>query len=349
MNSLPEEQSQREAESQRDAQGQVDPTPEPGQTRVTSDAQREQLMVQAAKLYYDMQLTQHEIARRLGLTRWQVGKMLTDAREIGIVRIQIVPNSPRLPHLESDLQKGFNLRDAVVVPVQFDNEAVILDMLGQAAANYLTALSPRPKEIGLSWGHTMAAMVRWIPQGWNKGVHVIALNGGTSRTSVPTQPVHVASALATAGGGYATILPVPGIVGLPSTREALEKDPAIADVLHLADQVPLAIFAAGALSKDSVLVEAGNLPEEKVDELTRLGSVGDVLGRFIDQQGNIVDPSIDSRTVGLHPARLREKTHSICVAGGKAKHLAVLGALRARYCNILITDQETALVLLKKL
>jgi deoxyribonucleoside regulator len=159
--------------------------------------------------------------------------------------------------------------------------------------------------------------------------------------SVPTQPVHVASALAAAGGGYATILPVPGIVGLPATREALEKDPAIADVLRLADQVPLAIFAAGALSKDSVLVEAGNLPEEKVDELIRLGSVGDVLGRFIDQQGNIVDPSIDSRTVGLHPARLREKTHSICVAGGKAKHLAVLGALRARYCNIVITDQET--------
>jgi deoxyribonucleoside regulator len=342
MNSLPESDSRSNAERP------VERPPESSQTRVTSDAQREQLMVQAAKLYYDMHLTQQEIAQRLGLTRWQVGKMLTDAREVGIVRIQIAPNSPRLPHLESDLQKSFNLRDAVVVPAQFDNEAVILDMLGQAAANYLTALSPRPKEIGLSWGHTMAAVVRWIPQGWNKGVHVIALNGGTSRTSVPTQPVHVASALASAGGGYATILPVPGIVGLPATREALEKDPTIADVLQLADQVPLAIFAAGALGKESILVEAGNLPAEKVEELRRLGGVGDVLGRFIDRDGNIVDPSIDSRTVGLHPNRLREKKHSICVAGGKAKHLSVRGALRARYCNILITDEETALFLLKK-
>jgi deoxyribonucleoside regulator len=316
--------------------------------RITSAEQREQLMVQAAKLYYEMQLTQQEIAKQLGLTRWKVGKLLTDAKETGLVRIQIVPNAQRLPSLESDLQKRFKLKDAVVVPVPFDNPTIILDMVAQAAASYLNAFSPKPKAVGLSWGHTMAAMVRSVPRGWNKGVHVIALNGGTTRTSVPTQPLHVASTLAAAGDGYATILPVPGIVGLASTREALERDPAIADVLKLADQVPLALFAVGALNRDSVLVEAGNLPLEKLEDLKRLGGVGDILGRFIDRGGKIVDPEIDGRTVGLHPGQLHTKTHSICVAGGRAKHLAVLGALSAGYCNILITDQETALFLLQQ-
>ena len=222
-------------------------------------------------------------------------------KRLGVVRIQIVPNAQRLPSLESDLQKRFKLKDAVVVPVPFDNPTIILDMVAQAAASYLNALSPKPKAVGLSWGHTMAAMVRWVPRGWNKGVHVIALNGGTTRTSVPTQPLHVASTLAAAGDGYATILPVPGIFGLASTREALERDPAIADVLKLADQVPLALFAVGALNRDSVLVEAGNLPLEKLEDLKRLGGVGDILGRFIDREGKIVDAEIDGRTVGLHP------------------------------------------------
>jgi deoxyribonucleoside regulator len=62
----------------------------PDSVRITSDEQREQLMVQAAKLYYEMQLTQHEIAKQLCLTRWKVGKLLTDAKETGLVRIQIV-------------------------------------------------------------------------------------------------------------------------------------------------------------------------------------------------------------------------------------------------------------------
>ena len=44
--------------------------------RTASDAQREQFMVQAAKLYYGLDRNQSEIAQELGLTRWQVGRLL---------------------------------------------------------------------------------------------------------------------------------------------------------------------------------------------------------------------------------------------------------------------------------
>ena len=53
-----------------------------------------------------------------GLTRWQASRLLSEARESGIVRIEIVPRAPRSPELESRLQRRFGLKDAVVVPAR---------------------------------------------------------------------------------------------------------------------------------------------------------------------------------------------------------------------------------------
>jgi deoxyribonucleoside regulator len=193
----------------------------------------------------------------------------------------------------------------------------------------------------------MASLVRWLPQNWNDGLRVVVLNGGPSRTNAPTQPTHVASRLAQTGNGDATILPVPAILGFKSTKEALEKDPVVAEVLALAAIVPIACYSLGALSKDSVLVEAGNLTLNDIDLLKEKGAVGDILGRFIDADGNIADEAIDSRTIGLDPKELRRKGYSICVAGGKAKHAVIRAGLRAGYMNVLITDERSAAFLLR--
>jgi deoxyribonucleoside regulator len=315
--------------------------------RVSSDERREHLMIQAAKLYYDLERTQSEIAKELGLTRWQVGRLIHDAREIGLVRIEIVPRSPRRPDLEIELQQRFHLREAIVTPVTIENDGIILETIAQAAAQYVASLYPRPKTFGMSWGRTMGALVRWMPQNWNQGLQVVVLNGGPCRTSSSTQPSHIASRLAETGNGEAIILPVPAILGLKSTKEALEKDPVIAEVLTMAERVPIACYSLGALAKDSVLVEAGNLASKDVELLKTKGAVGDILGRFIDAEGHIADVSIDSRTIGLDPKDLRKKEYSICVAGGKAKHQVVRAGLSAGYMNVLITDDKTAAFLLR--
>jgi deoxyribonucleoside regulator len=315
--------------------------------RVSSDEQREQLMVRAAKLYHDLDRTQSEIAKELGLTRWQVGRLLSDARTHGVVRVDIVPRSPRRPNLESELQRRYRLREAVVVPVTVENDGIILDSVALAGAQFIASLYPKPKMFGISWGRTMAAMVRWMPHLWNHGLHVVVLNGGTGRTSSPNQPVDVAVRLANSADGYATILPVPAILGLRSTKEALERDPVIASVLALAEKVSIACFTLGALSEESVHVESGHLTKKEVALLRRKGAIGDILGRFVNVDGEIADHAINARTIGLEPALLRRKDFSICVAGGKSKHRVVRAGLRAGYFNVLITDEKTASYLLQ--
>ena len=50
----------------------------------------ELLAVRVAELYYDQNKTQDEIGTQLGISRFKAGRMLTQARERGIVRIEIV-------------------------------------------------------------------------------------------------------------------------------------------------------------------------------------------------------------------------------------------------------------------
>ncbi|MBL8563006.1 MAG: sugar-binding transcriptional regulator [Gemmobacter sp.] len=319
----------------------------PYSQRLPSDAQRDHLMVQVAKLYFDLDRTQSQIAEDLGLTRWQVGKLLTEARAEGVVRIEITPRASRKTSLEVSLQQRFFLRDAIVVPMGgITDPALLIESVGQAAARFLAAMNPKPALLGVSWGRTMAAVARALPQGWNTGGHIVLVNGNTALHATTSRNAAVAEAFAQTAGGQATLLPVPAIVGKASTRQALEEDPILARVLALAEAAPVVCFGMGGLSQQSVLMSSGYLAQDDISRLRNLGAVGDILGRFVNENGQIVDMALDGRTVGLPLDRLPHKACSIGVVAGADKHRIALAALRARYVSVLVTDEATALNIL---
>jgi deoxyribonucleoside regulator len=311
--------------------------------RLPSDEQREHLMVRVAKLYYDLDKTQSEIAKELGLTRWQVGRLMTEAKELGVVRIEITPRAYRKTELEVQLQQAFGLRDAIVVPSGGTRDsALLMESVAQAAAKYLTGLNPKADLIGVSWGRTMSAVARFLPNNWNPGVHVVLVNGATNLRSTATHTSAVAEEFAKTGSGTATLLPVPAIVGKKSTREVLEEDPIIERVLALAMQADVVCFGMGGITHESVLLSSGYLDEADIDRLKDAGAVGDVLGRFVDSKGRIVDTAIDDRTVGLRLEFLKSKQWSIGVVAGEEKLGIATSVLKAGYVSVIVTDEATA-------
>lgn len=315
--------------------------------RLPMDDQRDHLMVQVAKAYYELDRTQARIADDLGLTRWQVGKLLTEAKAEGIVRIAITPRIGRTTALEVELQRSFGLRDAVVVPTgEITDPALLTEMVAQAGASYLANLSPRPALLGISWGRTMSAVARALPPGWNPGAHVVLVNGSTALSATNARNAAVAEDFAQAAGGTATLLPVPAIVGRPGTRAALEDDPIVARVLALADAAPVVCFGMGELSENSILVASGYLAPQDVPRLRARGAVGDILGRFITASGQIADEGLDARTIGLPLDALHRKTHAIGIVAGADKHVIAAAALRAGYASVIVTDEATARSLL---
>lgn len=315
------------------------------QFRSLSAEQREQLMIQVAKRYYHLDMTMSDLSTELGLTRWQASRLLTEAKETGLVRIEIVPHTPRLPGLESRLERAFGIKEAVIVPSGSDeDEALVLDAVARAAGQYLAGLGKIPA-IGVSWGRTMTAVARRLPPYWNEGVEVVLLNGSMNVRSSGPQTNNVAELFASAGKGTAMLLPVPAMFGHAATKNALEQDPTIASVLDFARRVPVICFGIGGMVADSVLIQAGYVSQGDHERLLRLGAVGDILSRYVDADGRIVDPELDARTIGISLDSCRERTLSIGVAAGMHKRAAILSCLRARYVNVLITDEMTALSL----
>ncbi len=308
--------------------------------------QRELLMIQAAKRYYGLDMTIGDLAKEMGLTRWQARRLLDEARTSGIVRIEIVPRASRSPNLESRLQRRFGLREAVVVPSTGDDDAtLLLDSVAQAAAKFIAGLGPVPL-IGVSWGRTMSAVARRLPPFWNEGVEVVLLNGAMNIRSPSIRTNNTAELFARSANGAATLLPVPAILGQAATRVALERDPTIASVLELGRRAPVICFGMGAMAPDSVLLQSGFVTAAEQAELKAKGAVGDILSRFIDANGEIVDSDFEARTIGLELRHCADREYSIGVAAGDSKHAVVRACLRGRYLNTLVTDERTALFLL---
>ncbi|MCV3768908.1 sugar-binding transcriptional regulator [Rhizobium sp. TRM95796] len=315
----------------------------PYTARLPINEQRDHLMVQVAKLYYDLDRTQSDIATELGLTRWQVGRLLTEAKESGVVRIEITPRAGRRTSLEIELQRQFGVREAIVVPTgEIEDPSLIMDSVAQAAATHLVSLNPRPSVLGVSWGRTMAAVARSLPKDWCRGLQVVLVNGSAALKATTTRNSAVAEEFAQSAGGQATLLPVPAILGSKSTRIALEQDPIIERVLTMAEEAPVICFGLGGMTHQSVLLGSGYLDESDIARLKDLNSVGDIMGRFVDAKGRIVDRQLDDRTIGLRLNALARKERVIAVAAGEDKHFIAAACLKARYMTDLVTDEGTA-------
>lgn len=305
----------------------------------------ELLAVRVAELYYDENKSQDEIGGLLGITRWKVGRLLQQAREQGIVSIEIVHPRARRLGVERQLRDRFGLADAIVVPLAAPSE--LPDRVAQAAADYLTAVRPVPRILGVSWGRTLDAIAERLPNGWATSVTVVQINGGVSLSRRPGTAAHTATTIAEKANGHSVLLPSPAILERIETKHAIESDRTVAGVIELAESASMYLYSAGVADHTSILVDNGYLSTEDVAELRRKGAVGDVVGRYVDANGNIVDPGLDERTMGLSLDKLRSSKNTVLVLSGETKHDVARAIVTSGLCTILITDEGTAKALLE--
>lgn len=305
-----------------------------------------QLMLHVAQSYYEQGRTQEDIGRELHLTRWKVGRLLDEAREVGIVQIKIVHPQARRTPLEVSMRSEFGLRECIVVPGPENPGSD--HHIAAAAADYLKANAGWITTLAVSWGNTLQHVAAVLPAGWTSNIEVIQANGGVSRSVRPTTAANIATSIAHSGNGRATLLPVPAIVERIETRDALYAEGFVVDVLNGARQADALLFSLGASGPTSVLVESGAVTPAELRELDAAGACGDVLAHFLTTDGQIAHPGIDSRTVGLGLDDVRNANCAIAVAAGPAKVPMVRAALRSGLCSVLITDEPTATAVLEQ-
>ncbi len=304
------------------------------------------LMLRAAQLYYRLNLTQDEVGKRLGVSRFKVGRLLDRALRESAVRIEIVHPAARLVALEDALVEQFALRGAVVVDVPgtgspADDEQLARERVAAAAAAHLAAIRP-DGAIGVSWGRTMLELAAQLQPGWTAATEIVQLNGAISRSARPTRAQEVVERFGTTAGAAIRLMAAPAIVGSAELRRALEDDPAVGETLAAARSAPTAVFGMGLMGPDSAHVASGYLDEADVAALAAAGAVGDILGRFLTLDGRIAVAALDARTVGLPLDDLRAKALAVGLAAGAGRGPIALAALRSGSVTVLVADEPAA-------
>jgi len=303
------------------------------------------LMARVARMYYEKEMRQSEIAKQLGLSQATISRLFRRAKDEGIVRISVNVPKGVFSDLEEAIIAKFNLRDAIVVDCLLENEQMIQRDVGAAAAYYVESTIKPNEVIGLSsWSSTLLAMVDAMHQIPRKpDVRVVQVLGGIGNPSAEIHAARLTTRFAKLVNGTATFLSAPGIVGSEQALQVLLEDPYIQDAMNLFGEVSLALVGIGAVEPSELLADSGNIfSNEELDILRGKGAVGDILLHFFDDMGQPVKTSFDHRVVSMSLSQLHNADRAVGVAGGKRKFNAILGALRGGYVNVLITDCFTA-------
>jgi DNA-binding transcriptional regulator LsrR (DeoR family) len=308
-------------------------------------AEELRIIARVARMYYEWDMRQAEIARQLGLSQATVSRLLQRSKLEGIIRISV--NIPKgvYTELEEDLVKKFSLRDAIIVDSLEDEERSIHRDIGAAAAYYLESAVQANEVIGISsWSATLLALVDALhPLPHKPGVKVVQILGGVGSPSAEVHAAHLTSRLAALVGGEPIFLPAPGVVGSEAAMQVLLDDEYVRKTMALFDQVTTALVGIGAVEPSALLAQSGNIfSAEELELLRQQEAVGDVLLRFFDRQGSPVDSVLNKRVISMSLEQLGKVDRAIGLAGGRRKYAAILGALCGGWINILITDHFTA-------
>lgn len=305
-----------------------------------------------ARSYYIDGLTQEEIAARESISRPHVSRLLTKARDCGIVTITVsMPTSPKTVELEDYLKKSLGLVE------------VRLARIPQHAAT-----SPHVTSLAIA---TLAAVevpkmltdVRTLGIGWGYTIYQTSLLTDTSLNRPDMRIVPLVGL----AGVYTPYLQINVIVNRFAEKWQATSIYTLMPVLHeyryqmgsaekqnyqlLRDQwnkLDCAIVGLGAVPREDFLL----LPEASRDyneSLMKSGTVGDILANFFYADGTVFDTSSYHFQVSLPLEALKCVEKVICLAGGVHKVDGLIAAAKNGFYNVLFTDINTAILMKNKI
>ena len=322
-----------------------DTVPEP---RASQD--RASLLADVAEMYYLQDMNQAQIARVVGVTRSMVSRMLSEARQKGIVDVTIRRPLQSDRELEAALAARFKLRAASVVMVRAPDDRRLLRYLGQGAADLLQKHLPPKTVVGLAWGTSISAAVDAIPADERAAlkIKIVQLVGALGARNNEYDGHGLVMRLAEKLGGEAYYLNAPFICQNRQMARALMNAQSIRETIVLARKVNVALVGVGSTSpKYSSFYLAGYVPLAELKAMIAAGAVGDVCGLHFDISGREKCGELCERLVTIQKDDLLKIPLRIGVAGGPGKVNPILGALRIGYINALVTDSVTAKKLLE--
>jgi len=306
---------------------------------VTPEAQArfpQELMYTAAQQYYLEDATQGDIAKRLGVSRATVSRLLTEARRQGIVEIRVHrPAALGDGPLASEVAELLGLDRVHLVPKA--GGPAPGPLLAPGVARALAGAGLESGDVVLVSSGTTVYQCAREDLGRYPGVTVAPAVGGQEEPQPWFQTNETTRILAERLGGVPAYLYAPALPG-PELFSSLQHEPSVRRVMDLWERAKCALVGVGSAPLMRQMVPS--LMPRDAESLRQ--AVGDVCMRIYDRDGAPVTYPGSERLVAARQEQLRRIPYAIAVAAGAEKVLSIVAGARGGYFNRLVTDTPTA-------
>ncbi|MDU4540990.1 MAG: sugar-binding domain-containing protein, partial [Klebsiella michiganensis] len=295
--------------------------------------------VRAAWMYYIAGQNQSEIASQLGTSRPVVQRLIAAAKEEGIVSISLHHPVANCLDYAQLLQEKYRLIECNIVPAF--NEESTLDSVSfgcyQLMARYLQ--DDKEKIIGLGSGLTLKKALQRIDfdsQNTRCVALISAMDADGQCNYYDDVPLLLTSKIKAKYYQW----PAPRYAQTQEEYDMWCTSRLFCSVSAVARRADVIFVGIGPLGTQSPIFKDGFINQAQMDELTARGGIGEIMGRFIDAEGGVVDSEIN-RMITSYDIR-QNQCPRIAVACGEYKRPAILAALKGGWINGLVTDEHTA-------
>lgn len=301
------------------------------------------MLYKVACYYYQDGLLQDEISAIEQISRSQISRYLSQARELGIVRVSVsLPQAPDCLALEKRLEGKLGLRRVVVSPCASNREAARRRAIAASAAIYLLDALEGAHIIGFGWGRTIYDTSLQLPYSKHtRNALYVPLIGVSGVNDAAFQINTIIDRIAERrkGQGYFLALPtfrqklIP-MAGIDNTRVQKLKD--------YWKVLDAAVFGLGTVRQSDRFMneEVQPLYSQRVRNSK---AEGEILSQFFFEDGRLLDyGEEDLIQLAFDLNDLARVPTTICLAGGNEKVNGIIQGARLGFFKHLVTDSFTA-------
>jgi DNA-binding transcriptional regulator LsrR (DeoR family) len=300
-------------------------------------------------MYYLDGMGQNEIANIFGVSRSTISRLLTAAREQGIVRISVDEYDPRDHDLEARLIDRFGLRKAIVVRNVGDQGAHVRRTVGYFAAPVVAGWIEELGSIGVAGGRTIGQLIHFMePRNHGRNLDVVQLMGSIGSAPSSIEASELSRTLARRFDGSFHTINAPAYMDDPRNRDLLMSHSQIRTVWNLLPALDMTLVGIGTL-EDSIFVERQVLGESDLEMLRAQGAVGEICGRFFDAQGQECESHLRDRVIGVDLETLRQSKNVVAISSGRTRRAAIRAAMTGRLIHGLVIDDGGAASILAEM
>ncbi|MEI8215799.1 MAG: sugar-binding domain-containing protein [Eubacteriales bacterium] len=301
------------------------------------DSERMNKLVKVAKMYYEDNMNQSEIAKAIGVSRPLISFLLSDAKQLGIVEIKI--NSP----FEIDnsnmkiLCKTYNIQGGSLIN-GVNSKGITERMIVKSSYEFIKETTNNGDCIGISWGNMIGDLVQFMEVQDKKlklNGTVCSLIGNSATANKNYHTDELCRAFGQASGCK------PHFALAPAFYETKE------DLISVSD---LDFFSKIQQSWEKVnfaIVDVENHPSvPDLATASRFGSkrkdaVGHMASYYYDKEGKMIENENDIvYRIPLEQLKKSDVVMGICSCNVTVENL--IGALKTGILTHIFVDQEIA-------